>query len=53
MGADYYEVLQITPVATFDQVHKAYRALAMQYHPDRTRSRLYDGGNQRGLHGSE
>jgi curved DNA-binding protein CbpA len=35
MGADYYKVLQITPSATFDQVHKAYRALAMQYHPDR------------------
>src|SRR5262245_34342493 len=35
MGADYYEVLQITSAATFDQVHKAYRTLAMQYHPDR------------------
>jgi len=35
MSADYYEVLQITPAATFDQVHKAYRTLAMQYHPDR------------------
>ena len=35
MEADYYQVLQITPAATFDQVHKAYRALAMQYHPDR------------------
>src|SRR5262245_64046414 len=38
MGADDYEVLQITPAATFDQVHKAYRALAMQYHPDRNSS---------------
>lgn len=35
MEADYYEVLQISPAATFDQVHKAYRALAMRYHPDR------------------
>lgn len=35
MEADYYAVLQITPAATFDQVHKAYRALAMIYHPDR------------------
>ena len=35
MGVDYYEILQITPAATFDEVHKAYRALAMQYHPDR------------------
>jgi curved DNA-binding protein CbpA len=35
MRADYYEILRITPAATFDEVHKAYRALAMQYHPDR------------------
>jgi curved DNA-binding protein CbpA len=35
MGADYYEILRITPAATFDEVHKAYRALAMQFHPDR------------------
>ena len=35
MGSNYYEVLQITPTATFDQVHKAYRVLAMKYHPDR------------------
>ena len=35
MGDDYYVVLQITPAATFTDVHKAYRTLAMQYHPDR------------------
>src|SRR5262249_55590854 len=32
---DYYELLQITPNATFDEVHKAYRSLALRYHPDR------------------
>jgi curved DNA-binding protein CbpA len=35
MACDYYELLQITSAATFDEVHKAYRSLAMQYHPDR------------------
>jgi curved DNA-binding protein CbpA len=35
MAADYYQILRITPDATFDEVHKAYRALAMQFHPDR------------------
>jgi len=35
MSIDYYEVLHITPAATFDEVHKVYRALAMLYHPDR------------------
>jgi curved DNA-binding protein CbpA len=35
MEVDYYEILQITAAATFSEVHKAYRALAMRYHPDR------------------
>ena len=35
MAADYYQILQITPIATFADVHKAYRTLAMQFHPDR------------------
>ena len=32
---DYYELLRIDSTATFDQIHRAYRSLAMQYHPDR------------------
>ena len=35
MAQDYYELLQITPSATFTEVQKAYRALAKLYHPDR------------------
>jgi len=35
MACDYYQLLQITSAATFDEVHKAYRSLALQYHPDR------------------
>jgi curved DNA-binding protein CbpA len=35
MADEYYELLHITPAATFDEIHKAYRLLAMQYHPDR------------------
>ena len=32
---DYYEVLGLTKTASEDDIKKAYRKIAIKYHPDR------------------
>lgn len=38
MGKDYYKTLGIQKGATDDDIKKAYRKLALKYHPDKNKA---------------
>ena len=49
---DHYELLQVSPTAEIDTIHRVYRLLAQRFHPDNreTGNATAISSNQRGLH---
>ena len=38
MGKDFYKILAISKTASDDEIKKAYRKLALKYHPDKNKT---------------
>jgi len=46
-GKEFYSILKVTPESTKSEIKKSFRALSLQYHPDKSKDNRTPEGQQR------
>lgn len=36
---NYYQILQVSPLASYEEIKQSYKKLALKFHPDKTNGR--------------